>query len=177
MTVLIFVAALLGLLSFAVIINRVRGIRANYLDDWEPDEGEQVLFQDMHADTYIISANRARYVSYARPRRGAVIVTNVRILAGARTLFGKKRILQYVLYSGAAPDVYSGHIDGGLLTQGYQTFEYLPQATKHVVDAERPYVDLTLSPCARSSAHIECIRIYTDEAVRFPTSTSELTEL
>jgi hypothetical protein len=59
-------------------------------------------------------------------------------------------------------------IDGGLFTRGYQTFVVLPHATEIIMDERRPYVILTPAPNARSSANIASIRIYTDQAGRFP---------
>jgi hypothetical protein len=166
--VLVFLAVPLGFLAIVYIINLVRGVRARYIDDWKPDAGEELLFQDMRADIYIISFNRPRYVTYARLRRGAVIVTNCRILCGTRTLFGKKIIFQYILYADGRFDTHSESIDGGLLARGYQTFVYLPHAITRVSSDENPYVDLKPSPLERSSVNVECIRIYTDRASDFP---------
>jgi hypothetical protein len=167
-SVLIFLGALLGLIAVAYTVNRLRGVHAHYIDDWQPDEGEHVLFHDPEADTFIVGLNRARYVSYARPRRGAVIVTDKRILAGTKTLFGRKKMLQYMMYGGSAPDGYSGMIDGGLFTRGYQTLVFLPDAIERVVDGKRPYVVLRPSPSEQSSINIDSIRIYTDRADSFP---------
>src|SRR3954470_12411717 len=120
MSVLIFVAALLGLTAVAYSVNRIRGIRAHYVEDWQPDEGEQILLSDMEADTFIVGVNRPLYVTYGRPRRGALIVTDRRIVAGTRTFLGRKKMLQYMIYGGAEPGGYSGMLDGGLFTCGYR---------------------------------------------------------
>jgi hypothetical protein len=59
-------------------------------------------------------------------RRGFVVVTNQRILIGTMPLFGKKRMVQYVLYPAKSPDGQSALLDGGLLSKGYQTIVFQP---------------------------------------------------
>lgn len=168
MSVLIFLAAILGLIAVAYIVNRLRGVRACYIDDWQPEQGERILLRDMEADTFIVGINRARFVSYPRPRRGALIVTDIRIVAGAKPLFGRKKMLLYMMYGRAAPGGFSDMIDGGLFTRGFQTLEFLPDAIERMTREERPYVVLKPSPRARSSINIDSIRIYTDKAGSFP---------
>jgi hypothetical protein len=168
MSALIFIGAVLGLIAIAYTVNRIRGVRAHYVDDWRPDEGEQILFRDEEADTFIVAVNRATFVSYARPRRGIVIVTNRRILAGTRVLLGRKRMLEHIMYAGSAPDDYSAMLDGGLFTVGYRTLVFLPDAIERVTSGKKPYVELKPSPNEKSSINIDFIRIYTDLAQSFP---------
>jgi hypothetical protein len=172
MSVLIFLGAILGLIAFAYTVNRMRGVRAHYLDDWSPDDGEQILFRDAEADTFLVPVNRAAFVSCARPRRGTVIVTNNRILAGTRVLFGRKRMLQYMMYAGSAPGEHSAMIDGGLFTIGYRTIVFLPDAVERVTSVKKHYVVLKPSPSEASSINIDFIRIYTDKAEGFPVPNS-----
>jgi hypothetical protein len=164
------------LIAFAYTVNRIRGVRAHYIDDWRPDEGEHILFRDEKADIFIVGVNRPRFVSYPRPRRGTVIVTGKRIVAGTRVLFGRKKMLLYMIYRGSAPDGCSAMLDGGLLTQGYRTLIILPDPLERVTNGKRPYIDLKPSPAARSSINIDFIRIYTDMAESFPISGIEIAE-
>jgi len=168
MTLLIFLGLLAFMVVLAVAVNRLRGIRAHYLDDWQPEAGERILFRDDEADTFVMPVNRARYGSYARLRRGTVIVTDRRILAGARILFGRKRMLQYMIYPGAAPGGWSAKLDGGLFTRGYETLAVMPGIAERVLDEARPYIVLKPAPGARSSTNVDFIRIYTDWAAGFP---------
>jgi len=171
MSLLIFLGLLVGLVALAIVVNRLRGVRAHYLDSWQPEAGEHILFRDDEADTFVVPVNRARYGWYPRLRRGTVIVTDRRILAGAKTLFGRKRMLQYMIYPGAAPDGWSARRDGGLFTRGYQTLAVVPEAVERVVDAVQPYVFLKPSPAEGSSTNVDFIRIYTDKAAGFPVPT------
>ena len=168
MTLLIFLGLLAFMVVLAVVVNRLRGTRAHYLDDWQPEAGERILFRDDKADTFVMPVNRARYGSYARLRRGTVIVTDRRILAGARILFGRKRMLQYMIYPGAAPGGWSAKLDGGLFTRGYETLAVMPGIAERVLDEARPYVVLKPAPGVRSSTNVDFIRIYTDRAAGFP---------
>lgn len=168
MSAIIFIGAVLGLIAIAYTVNRIRGLRAHYVDDWRPEKGEQILFRDEHADTIIVPVNRATFVSYARPRRGIVIVTNRRILTGTRVFLGRKRMLEYMMYPGSAPDDYSALIDGGLFTVGYRTLVFLPDTIERVTSGKKTFVELKPSPNERSSINIDFIRIYTDSAQSFP---------
>jgi hypothetical protein len=168
MSVLLFLGALVAIVAVAFTVNKIRGVRAHYIEDWAPEEGEHILFRDMEADTYIVLVNRALFVSYARPRRGAVIVTDKRIVAATKALFVRKKMILYMLYGGSEPGPYSEMIDGGLFTCGYQNFVYLPDSIERVTDEKKPYVVLKPSPSARSSINVDEIRIYTDNAALFP---------
>jgi hypothetical protein len=168
MSLLIFLGALVGLVLFAIVVNRLRGVRAHYLDDWRPDAGEQILFRDDQADTFVVPVNRARYGWYPRLRRGTVIVTDRRILAGAKALFGGRRMLQLMLYPGPAPDGWSARLDGGLFTRGYQTLAVMPESLERVTGEARPYLVLKPVPAERSSTNVDFIRIYTDQMAGFP---------
>ena len=168
MSLVIFLGLLLGLVALAIVVNRLRGVRAHYLDDWQPDPGERILFRDDEADTFVVPVNRARYGAYPRLRRGTVIVTDRRILAGAKILFGGKRMLLYMIYPGAAPEGWSARLDGGAFTRGYQTLAVVPETIERVLDEARPYLVLTPAPGERSSTNVDFIRIYTDRAAGFP---------
>src|SRR5687768_2937025 len=122
MSFLIFVGALAAIVAIAFIVSRMTGARSHYIEDWKPDAGERLLFEDREADTYpVMKAGEAAFTTYGRPRRGFVLVTNRRILAGQRVLFGKKSVIQYMIYPEQARAADSGKLGGGLLTRGYQT--------------------------------------------------------
>ena len=171
MSVLIFLAAIGAIVALAFIVSRITGARAHYLDDWKAEEGEQILFDDRQADTYLLpKLGQAKYNSYARLKRGFVIVTNRRILAGTRPAFTKRWMIQYMMYAERAPGDASDAIGGGLLTRGYQTFVVEPGSLRKEAEQGRAFVELTPSPAAASSLNLAAIRIYTDEAASFPFS-------
>jgi hypothetical protein len=157
----IFVAACGGIALIGFIVSKLTGARAFYLEDWAFEPGETTLWRDDASDTYLIPRyGQAKFMSFARPRRGFVVVTNQRILAGQRPLFGKKRMVQYVLI--LSPDEQSQKLDGGLFTRGYQTIALCSTIEAHA-DEKKPYVDLT----AMGATNLERIRIFTDQAATF----------
>ena len=169
MSALIFVGFLAALVLVGFVISRITGARSHFLEDWKPEPGETILFEDREADTYPVpSFGQARFVTYARPRRGFVTVTSRRILAGTRPLFSKRLMIQYVIYLGEAPGPEAGALGGGLLTKGYQTLVVERGAIERVVQDKKPYVLLTPDSAAASSFNLQAIRIYTDAAANFP---------
>ena len=169
MSVLIFIGALAAIVALAFTVSRVTGARSHYIEDWKADPGEQVLFEDREADTYLVPAlGQAVFTTYGRPRRGFVLVTNRRIIAGQRVLFGKRSVIQYMIYPERAQVEDSQKLGGGLLHRGFQSLLLKPGAIQRMTDGPKPFVLLTPSPAARSSFNVEAIRIYTDHAARFP---------
>ena len=169
MSALFFVGILAAIVALAFLVSRVTGARAHYIEDWRPDEGERILFEDREADTYpVMKAGEAAFTTYGRPRRGFVLVTDLRILAGQRVLFGRKSMIQYMIYPEQARAADSGKLGGGLLTRGYQTLLLERDGIERRADEKKPFVLLTPSPAARSSFNLRAIRIYTDQAGQFP---------
>ena len=169
MSALIFLGILVAFVVVAFVVSRITGARNHYLENWKPDEGEQVLFDDRQADTYLVpKVSRSNYNYFSRPRRGFVLVTDRRLLAGTKPLFSKRQMIQYVMYVGSAPDPAADSFGGGLLTRGYQTLVLDPEAFQRVMQDGKPYIVATPSPEAASSFNLKAIRIYTDHAAGMP---------
>ena len=167
-SILYFLAACAGIALMGWIVSKITGSSAWYIEDWTFEPGEVVLFRDDAADTYLIpELGQALIMSFARPRRGFVVVTSQRIIIGTRPLFGTKRMVQYVLYVGVSPDGSSARLDGGLLTRGYQTIVLLPGGIQPHPDDSKPHVDLTPLSSEPSSTNLQTIRIFTDLAASF----------
>lgn len=163
-----FLLACAAIALIGWIVSKITGSRAYFIEDWTFNDGEIVLWRDDQSDTFLIPRlGQAAILSFARPRRGAVVVTNERILIGSLPLRGKKHMVQYVLYPKPSPG--SEKLDGGLLTVGYQTIVF--DTTKLAVHAseKKPYVDLTPLDSERSSTNLETVRIFTDKAATFTT--------
>lgn len=170
MSVLIFLAALAGIIVFALIFSKVKGANVHYLEDWRPEAGERILFEDRQAYTYLLDdADTPALMLLPRPKRGFVTVTDRRILTGQRPLFSRRFLIEYVMYSAGSPE---GQVDpsfGGQLKRGYRTLMLEPKRIHRAIGATRPYVDLTPSPATATAFDVEAIRIYTDKAGSFPT--------
>ena len=99
MSFLIFVAALLGLFIFAVVVNRVTGTKANYLDTFAFEAGEKELWRDAGADLGMEPRQgRSLIMSYTRMRRHTVVWTNRRVIISQKTLFSSKRMITHQIY-------------------------------------------------------------------------------
>jgi hypothetical protein len=162
-----FILALAGIVLIGWIVSKVTGSRAFFIEDWKFNDGETVLWRDDQSDTYLIpELGQSVVMSYARLHRGAVVVTNQRILVGSLPLFGKKHMVQYVLYPTKVNDQ-SDRLDGGLLTTGYQTIVFDPGTLDVQTKETKTYVDLTPSKREASSTNLQTIRIFTDLATTF----------
>ena len=166
---LILIAACVAIAATGWIISKVTGSHAWDIDDWQFGDGETVLWRDDAAEVGVIpKLGQAVSITPARLHRWTAIVTNERILLANKTFTGK-RMVQYVLYPGAAPDAQSKRVDGGLLTRGYTTVVIEPGVVHaHLDEGIRyPYVALVPRSGERSSLNIAEVRIYTDQGASF----------
>jgi hypothetical protein len=165
---LVFFCFLAGMVIVGKVVSKITGSKAYYLESFPLEEGERILWQDMAADAYPIPTRRALIVTYRRARRGAVRVTNRRIIAGTKTLFGANHVVQHVLYpSDRAYPSEANAIGGGLLTRGFQVLVF--ERLKVVVHASEttPFADLSLDQALSSSLNLERYRIYSDAIQAF----------
>jgi hypothetical protein len=167
--VLLFVAACGAIVIFGWIVSKARGSHASFIESWNFDDGETILWRDDAADVAVIpKLGQAVSMTPARLHRWPVVVTNARVIIGNKTLTGKAMVT-YVLYPTVAPDGESKHLDGGLLSRGYSTVVIEPEVERdHLGDTVRhPYVSLIPVDGERSSTNISRIRIYTDLGATF----------
>ena len=166
---LILVAACLVIAGVGWIISKRTGSHAWYVDDWQFNEGETILWRDDRAEVSLIPRlGQAVLMTPVRLHRWTVIVTNQRVIIANKTLTGKKMV-QNVLYPGAAPDDQSKRVDGGLLTRGYSTLVIEPGVMHPHLDEGTRYPYVALMPLAGepSSVNLAEIRIYTDDGASF----------
>ena len=167
--VLLFVAACGAIAIVGWIVSKAKGSHAFFIESWQFDDGETILWRDDAADVVVIpKLGQAVSMTPARLHRWPVVVTNSRVIIGNKTLTGKAMV-KYVLYPTVAPDGESKHLDGGLLSRGYSTVVIEPEVERdHLADDVRhPYVSLTPVDGERSSTNISHIRIYTDLGATF----------
>jgi hypothetical protein len=162
--VLLFLAACAAIAIVGWIVSKAKGSKAYFIESWQFDDGETILWRDDAADVVIVpKLGQAVSMTPARLHRWPVVVTSSRVIIGNKTLTGKAMV-QYVLYPSVAPDGESKHLDGGLLSRGYSTVVIEPEVERdHLGDGVRhPYVALTPVEGERSSTNLSRIRIYTD---------------
>jgi hypothetical protein len=171
--IVLFLAACGGIVVLGWGVSKITGARAFYVEDWPLDPGESVLWRDDAADVYLIpQLGQARVMSFARLHRSSVMVTNKRVVIGAKTLFGGKHMVQQVLHLAASPDGQTENLGVGLLTVGYQAIVIQPEIEPHL-DEKKPYVDLLPASGHASSANLWRIRLFTDAGASFRLPASE----
>ena len=162
-SILVFLGFMVGMVAFAMIRAKMSGVTGMFLEDWKPEAGEEILFEDRQA-RFLLTPHMGK--GDLRPN-AFIVVTNRRILAGQRPLYGSGSMITHMLYVGRAPGAGADSIGGGLFQQGYQTL-VVDREVERVLDSRKPYVELSLSPSAASSFNTKSFRIYTAKASSFP---------
>ncbi len=129
MALLLFLGALLALVAFAVIVNRLTGTRAVYLEDLQLHAGETEHWRDMEANVATLPRTGGALVtSYVRLRRHAVAWTDRRIIVAQKALFSQKRLITHQLVFAEAAGSPSSDAEraakqflGGFYGRGFST--------------------------------------------------------
>jgi len=160
---LIFVCFLGGMVSVAFVVSRITGARAQFIESFPLEPGERTLWEDMEADAWPVLTHRALIQTYPRLRRGAVRVTNQRILCGTRALFSQKHMIEHVLYPSDRPfpDAANG-ITGGTLKNAYKTLVFERASLARNSD-KYAFVEVMLDQRIASSLNLIKFRIYSEK--------------
>ena len=167
--VLAFVGALVAIVVIAVVVNRVRGARAHYLDAWTEGPGERRLIEDRAADFAVVSRmGQAKVMSFPRLRRTHAVMTTARIVVATRALASRRYMITHVVHLGGDedPPAELGKLDGGLTTTGYVVIAARPSDLTLERDGDKQYLRIVPEPTT-SSANIEHCRLYSDDAAGF----------
>jgi len=165
---LAFLGCLAGIVLIGFVVSRLTGARAQFLEHFPLEPGELVLWEDFAADSYPVPSHTALVVSYRRARRGAVRVTNRRILSGTKMLFGSKHMITHVLHpSDRALPAEANNVGGGLLTRGYQILVFERASMVAHIAERAPFLELRLDSTRASSLNLSRYRIYTDSIATF----------
>jgi hypothetical protein len=171
MTALIaFVAALAAIVVGAVVVNKVRGGTAHYLESWTPEPGERTLADDPAADFAVVGrTGQAKVMTFPRLRRTHAVMTDARIVIAVRALASRRHMITYVILLVGddlpADDDLRG-LGGGLTTSGYITIAARPEAMTVEVDGSKRYLRIVPEQTA-SAAMIEHCRLYGDDPDAF----------
>jgi hypothetical protein len=166
--VLAFAGVLVAIVVVAIVVNRIRGGRAHYLDAWAPGPGERRLLEDPAADFYVVPRlGQARRMSFARLHRSHAVLTDARIVIATRALLSKRYMITHMVHLGgeeAPPELDT--LSGGLYTTGYAVLCALPSAMTVEGDGAKRYLRIVPEPTA-SGTNIEHCRLYSDDAAGF----------
>jgi hypothetical protein len=157
-----------GIVLIGFVVSRLTGARAQFLDDFPLEPGECVLWEDLTADAYPVPTHTALLISYRRARRGAVRVTNRRILSGSKMLLSSRHMIVHILHPSdrVLPDE-ANDVGGGLLTRGYQILVFERASMVAHIAERAPFVELCLDSTRASSLNLSRYRIYTDSIAMF----------
>jgi hypothetical protein len=165
-----FVAALAAIVAGAVVVNRVRGAKAHYLESWTPEPGERTLAEDPAADFAVVGrTGQAKVMTFPRLRRTHAVMTDARIVIAVRALASKRHMITHViLLAGDDPPLADDlrGLGGGLTTTGYVTIAARPEGMTVEPDGAKRYLRIVPEPTA-SAAMIEHCRLYGDDPDAF----------
>jgi hypothetical protein len=167
--VLAVVGALVAIVLVAIVVNRMRGVRAQYLDAWAPEAGERRLLDDPRADFYSIPRmGQAKVMSFARRRRSHAVLTSTRIVIATRALLSRRHMITHVIHLGGDgdPPAELGELGGGLFSAGYIVLSARPSDMTVEDDGGKPYLRIVPQKTT-SSTNIEHCRLYSDDAAGF----------
>ena len=163
---LIFIGVLAGLVLLAMIVNKINGVKAHYIDALSFEAGETKVAEDREADFHVVTLlGKAAYMSFARLRRTHAVFTDSRIVIASKVLFGSRYMITHMLYYARdnAPAAELDKISGGLYSKGYLVMRADRGAMTVEMDGKKPFIRIV--PVATlSSTNIEYGRLYCDNA-------------
>jgi hypothetical protein len=170
---LLFLGSLAAIVAVALVVNRVRGGRAHYLDAWTPAPGEHRLLDDPRADFHVVARlGQARRMSFARLRRTHAVLTDVRIVVATRALLSRRYMITHMVHlagDGTGPGPGPAELErlsGGLYSTGYIVIAARPSEMTVEDDGGKGYLRIVPEQTA-SGAMIEHCRLYSDDAAGF----------
>jgi len=161
----IFLIVVPAFILGAIIFNKIKGVKAHYLDEFKPEPSEEILHREAGADFHMVTKlGRAQVMSFARLRRAELIVTNRRIVVGQKVLFGKRYMITHMFWLDSGSTVQSelDKMTGGQYSLGYVNYLAKRSAVTSEIDGKKPYVKF-IPDATASATNIEHLRIYVDE--------------
>ena len=166
---LAFLGALVALVVVAAVVNRMRGIRAQYVEDWQPAAGDDRLLDDPGADFYVVpKLGQAKVMTFARQGRAHAVLSDTRIVIGQRALLSRRHMITHILL--LKPDAAdAGELDrmtGGQYTKGYVVMETSRDRMTVEADGAKTYLRIVPAPTA-SATNVSHCRLYSRMAALF----------
>jgi hypothetical protein len=163
MSLLYFLAALVGIVLFAVVTNRLTGTKATYLETLQLEPGERELWRDAGADFATLPRlGQALVMSYPRLRRHTVVWTNRRVIVAQRVLLSKRCMVthQIVLSGGAEARAAASQFAGGFYGRGFSTIE--AAARSFVAVSQKDCVKVVPTEASASALNLAEAYIFSD---------------
>ncbi|MES1176194.1 MAG: hypothetical protein ABUL62_17870 [Myxococcales bacterium] len=162
MVFLYFIAALAGIVVFAIVVNRLTGTKASYLESLALDADERELWRDSEADFATLPRfGQAMAMSFPRLGRHTAVWTDERVIIAQRALGSERHLITHQIFfdggpAAAAAREAASKFGAGFYGRGFETL----LAAKHELTTvnERACVRLVLG--ADSSAASNLIEVY-----------------
>lgn len=159
MAFLYFLAVLLGIVAVAMVVNRVTGTHASYLEALQLEPGERERWRDTAADFATLPRfGQAAVMSFPRRRRHVAVWTTRRLIVAQRALGSAKHLIthQVVFEASAAPELdparqAAREFGGGFYGRGFETLLAASHARARVNDKECVRLVLTADSSATSN--------------------------
>lgn len=167
---LVFIGALVVMVAGAIVVNRVRGVSAHYLDAWSPEPGEERLLEDAGADFYVVPRlGQAKVMTFARMRRTHAVLTGTRLVIAQKAAMSRRYMITHMLVlhgDGGAEAAELDRMTGGQFTKGYVVMAARPERMTVEADGAKRYLRIVPEPTA-SATNVEHCRLYSDMAALF----------
>ena len=126
MSLMILAGALLGIVVLAIVVNRITGTTANYIDALRLAPGETELWRDIEADVARMPRlGRALFMSFPRLRAHTVVWTDRRVVISRKALLSAKRMITHQVHfqHDARPEALAASEQalGGFFGRGFET--------------------------------------------------------
>jgi hypothetical protein len=163
-SLLIFLGVLVGIVGVAVVVNKVTGTQAQYLEDLQLAPGEQQLLQLDGTDFFVIDNGPQPLVrSFLKLKRHRLVLTHQRLLVGQLPLGGSKHLIEKVLlFSRQAPGAAGlERVDGGFYGGGFSVYLVSPGGFGPGPGGE-PGELAVVAERTPSSANVTSFRLFVD---------------
>lgn len=164
MNLLIFFGVIAGFILGAMLINKIKGVKAHYLDEFQAEAGEEITLREPGADFHMVTVlGRAHVMSFARLRRAELLVTNKRIVVGQKVFLGKRLMITHMIWldSAGGDSAEADKLTGGLYAKGYVNYLAQRRSVTSEMDGKKPFVKL-IPDSTGSATNIEHLRLYVD---------------
>jgi hypothetical protein len=143
MSFLLFAVSLLAVVAFAIIINRLTGTRASYIESLQLEAGEKELWRDTEADFAVVPRlGRALFRSYPRLRRHTVVWTDRRLIISVKPLLSARRMITHQIYFAREADANGDahkaarEFFGGFYGRGFETIVAVSKSLSQINDKD-----------------------------------------
>ena len=170
MAALYFLLALAGIVVFAIVVNRLTGTKANYLEALRLEAGERELWRDSAADFGTLPRQgQALKMSFPRLRRHTAVWTTRRLIIAQRALGSAQHLITHQIVfrapsNSSDPDAGAQHaasqFAGGFYGRGFETLLAASHSFARVDDKD--CLRVVLEPDSSAASNLIEVYLFSD---------------